>query len=121
MNEFKFLGTITHILPLESGVSKATGKEWKKLTFVVEETKDKYPQKMVFTMMDNTKIENFEKYNKVGNAVEVSFNLGAKEFNGKWYPEITAWSVFGAKGETTNAPAPSKVSEAELIDDELGF
>jgi hypothetical protein len=98
MNQFKFLGTITNILPLQSGTSQ-NGKDWQKLQFVVKEEKAEYPQSMVFTMMDAKKIENFTKYEKVGNAVEVAFNLSAREYNGKWYADVTAWSVFGAKSE----------------------
>jgi hypothetical protein len=53
-------------------------------------------------MMDAKKIENFTKYEKVGNAVEVAFNLSAREYNGKWYADVQAWSVFGAKSGTSN-------------------
>lgn len=101
MNQFKFLGTITNILPTQSGTSQG-GKDWQKLQFVVKEEKADYPQSMVFTMMDPKKIENFQKYEKVGNAVEVSFNLSAREYNGKWYADITAWSVFGADKTPVN-------------------
>lgn len=103
MNELKFLGTITHILPIENGTSKA-GKEWQKLQFVVKEEKENYPQIMVFTMMDSKKIENFEKYQKVGSSVEVSFNMNAREYNGKWYADIVAWNVFGGKKEEEEMP-----------------
>ena len=129
MNEFKFLGTITHILPTESGVSKSN-KDWKKLQFVVKEEKENYPQSMVFTMMDAKKIENFEKYNKVGHAVEVSFNLSAREYNGKWYADVTAWSVFSATSKQEahenikNSAVSSKVMDKQfdsIVDDDLPF
>lgn len=101
MNQFKFNGKITHILPLQSGTSQ-NGKDWQKIQFVVKEDKAEHAQSMVFTMMDTKKIEDFLKYQKVGHTVEVSFNLNAREYKDKWYADVTAWKVFGAKKDDTN-------------------
>lgn len=122
MNELKFTGKITHILPVEKGTSKA-GKDWQKLQFVVEEEKDQYPQSMVFTMMDSDKIDDFVKFKKVGANVEVSYNFSAREYNGKWYGDVKAWNVFStSKKEAKIEPKKEEnIEDAIVGDDFLSF
>ena len=36
-------------------------------------------------------IENFIKFNKVGDSVEVEFNIQCKEYNGKYYTNLQMW------------------------------
>ena len=43
------------------------------------------------------KLENFLKYTNIGDDVDVSFNLKSKEYNGKFYNSLDAWSVFKKK------------------------
>lgn len=99
-NKLKFEGVITKI----GAVTEGTGKSgaWKAVEFVVSED-GKYPQSCKFKMFkggDKVKeVEDFVKYRKVGDMVEVGFNLKVKEYNGKDYNDIEAWSVFGKKGE----------------------
>jgi hypothetical protein len=121
MNELKFTGILTHILPVQQGTSKA-GKDWKKLQFIVEEEKNQYPQKMVFTMMDADKIDDFLKFKKVGATVEVSFNFDAREYQGKWYGDVKAWNVFStSKKETSKEERISNAVTIEKNDDDLPF
>ena len=99
----EFIGKILQINELQSGVSKA-GKEWKKITFVVE-THDQYPKKGCFIMM-NDRAENLIKYQKVGDEVKVSFDIDSREFNGRWYTDLSAWRVEKVTQEAA-APQPS--------------
>ena len=76
-------GKITKILEVEKGTSKA-GKEWQKINFVVD-TGAEFNPEVCFQIFGEDKVENFNKYNKVGNDVDVSFNVSSREFNGKYY------------------------------------
>jgi hypothetical protein len=101
MSELKTKGTITKILPVESGKTK-DGKEWSKLTFVLD-TKAQYNPLIAFTVFGAEKIENFNKDNKEGQEVEVSFNVSSREYEGKWYNSIDAWKVFAVTAESVPA------------------
>jgi len=82
-------GTLKQILDPESGTSKA-GKEWNKTDFVIE-TADQYPKLVCFTLFgDKTDlISNI----KLGDEVDVSFNLESREYNGKYFHNVNAWKV----------------------------
>ena len=97
--ELKVSGKITKVLDVEKGVSKSD-KEWMKMSFVLD-TGSQYNPEIAFQLFGSEKIENFNKYNKVGDEVEVSFNVSSREYNGKYFHNIDAWKVF--KG-TKEAP-----------------
>jgi len=99
MSNLTIKGKITTVLEVESGTSKA-GKEWQKQTFVLD-TGAQYNPEVAFSLFGSEKIENFAKYNKVGDEVEVSFNVSSREYNGKYFHNLDAWKVF----KSTNEPA----------------
>jgi hypothetical protein len=99
----KINGKITKVLEVESGKSKA-GKDWQKQTFVID-TGDQYNPLVAFSLFGSEKIENFAKYNKVGDEVEVSFNVSSREFKDKYYHSLDAWKVFKANAETKQEEA----------------
>lgn len=106
MNEFKFEGKIERILELKSGTGK--NGEWKSVDFICKEDKDKFPQSCKFTVSGKDgdgkfKADTFLKYKKVGDHVEVSFNLRCNEHNGSYYNNIDAWSVFSPKGDSNQS------------------
>jgi len=82
-------GKLIQVLPLQSGVSKA-GNEWSKQEFVIE-TDEQFPKKACFILFGN-KVSLLAGF-KVGDQVEVSFNLESREFNGKWYTDANAWKI----------------------------
>ncbi len=96
MSEFKVNGKIVKILNKETGKSKAD-KEWVKLNFVIETT-DKYDNTLAFEIFGEDKVEKFLKYNNVGNDVEVKFNIKTREWNEKYFTNLSAWSIFSVKG-----------------------
>lgn len=98
MSDLKMNGKITNILEVEKGTSKA-GKDWQKLSFVIDNG-DTYNPTVCFSIFGSEKVENFNKYNKVGDDVEVSFNVSSREFSGKYYHNLDAWKVFKSTGET---------------------
>ena len=84
---------------------------FKKVEFVIT-TDDQYPQDVKFEIVKD-KIDNFIKYNKVGDDVQVSFNVRGNEYKEKYYVSLTAWKVFKASAEAN--PDLNK-SDAEVDD-----
>ena len=82
---------------IQEGVSKK-GTSWKKLGFIIT-TKGEYQNDVYFTVFGEEKVDNFMKYNKVGQMVEVSFNINAREYNDRYYTDLNAWKVFTLKEE----------------------
>jgi hypothetical protein len=99
MNDLKFQGEIIKISDIQEGVSQK-GTNWKKLGFLVR-TNGEYPKEAYFTVFGEEKVDNFMKYNKVGQMVDVSFNINCREYNDKYYTDLGAWKVFTLKEEVT--------------------
>lgn len=114
MSELKVKGKIVKILEVEKGTSKA-GKEWQKQNFVID-TGAKYNPEVCFQLFGDEKIENFEKYNKLNQEVEVSFNVSSREYKGRYFHNLDAWMVKSASSETA-----TKKQESEPVDDDLPF
>lgn len=90
-------GHIIQVLPLQSGVGKASGKEWKIQEYVLE-TDGQYPAKVCFQLSGN-RIDQYPV--AVGDEVTVSFDLDSREYNGRWYTSVRAWKI-----EKADAGAP---------------
>ena len=99
-------GTITKVLPTQTGTS-AAGKEWKKLSFVVTTTEE-YNNLYCFDVFGDEKVENFTKYNKVGNVVKVDFNVKTNEWKDKYFTSLDAWKVWKADGAVEGAVEGAK-------------
>lgn len=96
-------GKITKVLPLESGQTKA-GAEWQKQSFIVT-TDAQYNNVYCFEVFGNEKVENFNKYNKVGQSVTVEFNVNCNEYKDKFYTTLSAWKISkGANDVQVNEP-----------------
>ena len=83
-------GKIIAVLPERSGISQRTGTEWKTQSYVLE-TQESYPRKMCFDIFGADKIEQFAI--KIGETLTVSFDIDAREYQGRWYNSIRAWKV----------------------------
>lgn len=81
-------GKIIAVLPTRSGTS-ARGTQWSSQTAVIE-THEQYPKRVAFDVLGD-KITEFNLH--VGEEVTVSFDINAREFNGKWYNSVNAWNV----------------------------
>ena len=81
-------GKVIAALPERSGVS-ARG-EWKAQDFVIE-THESYPHKMVFTVFGADRLARFNI--QIGQEVMVSFDIDAREYNGRWFNSIRAFDV----------------------------
>ncbi len=94
-------GKIIAILPERGGISK-TGNEWKMQEYVIE-THEQYPKKMCFNIFGADKIAQFNI--QAGEEVTVSFDINAREYNGRWYNDIRAWRVERGTAAPMDAPA----------------
>ena len=95
MSEFQVKGTIKTILPVETGVAKSTGNAWKKVNFVVtnNEGYEGKEQLFCFQIFSEKSVDNFIKFNKVGQQVEVKFSIQTNEYNGNYYISLSAYRV----------------------------
>lgn len=82
-------GKIIAVLPERGGISK-TGNEWKMQEYVLE-THEQYPRKICFNVFGADKIAQFKI--QAGEEMTVSFDINAREYNGRWYNDIRAWRV----------------------------
>ena len=48
------------------------------------------------------KMQNFEKFQKVGQVVDVDYDIECKEYKGKYYTNLSAWKVFTDKDQADN-------------------
>ena len=101
----KVTGTVSKILDLQQGTSKA-GKQWKKQTFIIttdEEYNNIYPLE-VFN----------EKFliPAVGTTTTVEFNINANEWQGKYFVSLGAWKL----EDSATTPPPAPVGSASVPD-----
>src|SRR5574344_651703 len=82
-------GIITEVFAKQSGTSKS-GKEWAKQDFILE-VEGQYPKHIIFTRMGAERIDKYPTIN--GQHVKVSFDIDAREYNGKWYNSVMAFRV----------------------------
>ena len=83
-------GKIIAILEKKSGVAKLSGKAWMVQEFVIE-TQEAYPKKVCFEVFGEERIKEFDI--KMMDELTVSFDVDAREYNGKWYNTLYTWKV----------------------------
>ena len=82
-------GKVIAVLEPRGGVSK-NGNEWKVQEYVIE-THDQYPRRMCFDVFGADKIQQFNI--QIGEELNVSFDIDAREWQGRWFNSIRAWKV----------------------------
>lgn len=96
-------GKVVAILPETSGTSASSGKAWNKRDFVIEETEGQYPAQVAFTVFNKPEmIADL----RVDDEVEVGFNVASREYQGKYFSNITAWKVNITKTSGAKITAP---------------
>ena len=112
----KVTGKITKVLDTQKGTS-AAGKDWQKLSFILETTED-YNNLYCFEVFGDEKVEQFLKYNKVGQEVDVNFNVQTNEYKGKYYTSLQSWKIFKAEAGESDFEL---VTKTHLNEDDLPF
>ncbi|MCO5234130.1 MAG: DUF3127 domain-containing protein [Chitinophagales bacterium] len=103
----EIVGVLTKKLPVESGTS-ANGT-WQKQLFVIE-TEEQYPKKICFSAW-NRRVEELTNFSE-GNKLKVSFDISSREYNERWYTDVSAWRIEAASNAGTSqgqysTPAPA--------------
>ena len=110
-------GKIKTKLTPRSGSSARGGWTSQDLTsqdFVVEYQDGNYPADACITAFGDEKVRDLERF-QVGDAVKVSFNVRAREFNGRWYNDLRMWRISApgaAPAAGASAPAASGYAPA---------
>lgn len=102
----EFTGKIIAVLPPRGGISKS-GNEWKVQEYVIEDH-GQYPRKMCFDVFGAEKIEQF--HIQEGEELTVSFDVDAREYQGRWYNSIRAWKVDRVAAQAAQ-PQPTSVAQ----------
>ena len=103
-------GKIIQLLPAQTGNGK--NGQWKKQEFILE-TGDTYPKKVCIAVWgDKIDLASF----KIGDALDVSFDVESREYNGKWYTDVKAWKVNAARQKEGGRTAPA-ASAPQPFDD----
>lgn len=84
-------GKVKTVLPIESGAGK-NGKEWKRQDFVVEFKDGDYDKIVAMTARTDGSLKTVAGL-KPGQDVTVQFNVESREYNGKYYTNLTAWKI----------------------------
>ncbi|MFI3278452.1 MAG: DUF3127 domain-containing protein [Rikenellaceae bacterium] len=93
----EFEGTVFQILPPASGTS-ARG-EWQRQEVIFEMQDGAYARKVAVTFFNKpADVASL----KIGGTYTVSFNVESREYNGRWYTNITAWRVQSKQSETAS-------------------
>jgi len=100
---------ITKVMEATSGTS-AAGKEWKKISFIAETTEE-YNNLYCFEVFGEEKVDNFLKFNKIGQLVDIDFNVKTNEWKGKYFTSLQAWKIFKAEDGMTVPPPMEEQSD----------
>ena len=98
---------IIQVMPLRSGKSARTGNDWAAQEFVLETIQDQYPRHCVFEVFGQDRLSQMSI--QQGETLTVSFDIDAREYNGRWYNSIRAWKV---ERNVAAAPAPAPIDAA---------
>lgn len=96
-------GRVIAVLEPKGGTSR-NGNEWKVQEYVIE-THDQYPRRMCFDVFGDDKIKQFNI--QVGEELNVSFDIDAREWQGRWFNSIRAWKVERVATPQMGAPEPA--------------
>ena len=83
-------GKVIAILQPRSGVSQRTGNQWMTQEYVIE-VPGQYPKKMLFNLFGEDRIKQFNI--QMGEEITVSFDIDAREYNGRWFNDIRAFNI----------------------------
>lgn len=111
-------GILLKKLGEREGVSKSNGNPWKTAEFLVE-IAGQYPKYINFAVRDGQtgRIAHFDSL--IGKTVNVSFDIDAHEYQGRWFNELNAWGVMeyvaGRQVTQTAAAEPVRVAPSNEV------
>ena len=90
MNQLSIIGILLKKINPESGIRK-DGRGWKKQNFILQ-TDNNFNNEICFQLFGEEKIMMLNQI-KIGERIEVFFNLSSREYNQKYYHNIDAWKI----------------------------
>ena len=95
-------GILVKQTAIREGVSKQNGNPWKIAEYLVE-IPGQYPRHIAFRVSDGQvgRIARFDSL--IGKTVTVSFDIDAREYEGRWFNEINAWGILEYINQTQRA------------------
>lgn len=91
-------GKLTRIMPLESGTSKA-GKPWQKQSIILEYIDGSFT-KLACIQLKNEMLLSILKGFKIGDTLTCSVNIEAREYQDRFYTDVTAWKIMKQTEDT---------------------
>ena len=92
----------------------------KKLSFQID-TGEQYNNILSFDLFKGVEhlehLTKFGEFNKVGDSVEVEFNIQCKEHNGKWYTNLSMWRCDKTNSSSEPNYKEPSASSVEATDD----
>lgn len=82
-----FTGKLIQITEVE----KVGNNETPKCDIIVEEVEGNYPQTACFSLFGD-KCDFISAY-KISDVITVQYNIKSREYNGKWYTNLSAWKM----------------------------
>lgn len=117
---------IEKVLEPMSGTSKKDGSQWVKNIFVgVVQPEGQYQKRIVLTVFGEDRWKQFGIVE--GGIYQVGFDIDAREYNGRWYNDLSAWKAVRTDAPQTQAqvqqhaqkpspaPAQNNAQEADLL------
>lgn len=93
----EFIGNVCSLSEPVSGVSQ-NGKAWKRWTCVMDhDLSSQYPRKVVFTILKEDVYNQLNNLIQQGQMVRAVCSIDAREYNGKWYNDITCFGAYPAQ------------------------
>lgn len=109
-------GIITFKSEVDTGISK-NGNSWSRQTIVVSREGVIAPYDKVALSVFGDKVVDSEKC-RVGDKVEITYSISAKEYNGRWYNDVSLYRIDlqEAKTQIWQRPAPEESLEPQSDD-----
>lgn len=104
-------GTITRCLPIKDGISKE-GRQWKKAMYVLE-TNDRYPRRIVFSVMGDEKINEFSFI--PNQKVRLGVDIESREWQDHWFTEIRCVASLDPEAEGVVKATPQPVAQQAVV------
>lgn len=103
----------------QSGTAKSSGNLWKKHEYVLETVGD-YPRKVKFTIFGSDRCDMICPRLRMGELVKLSVDIESREYNGRWYTDVTAFRVVDPAGAPQNPGAAYGQAPAAAPADPFG-
>ena len=97
-------GTITVVMPAQSGTSARTGNPWMSQEYVME-IPGQWPRHIVFRIFGEDRIKQFNIQQGEQN-VTIQFDIDAHEYNGRWFNEVRCYNVLRSVGQQPYQQTP---------------